>query len=112
MHVKMEKRKEPPSAEELLRKIQEMEQRQAHIKKEISKLKLSANISKHGHQTACSHQLTVGRPGAFQEVNRVTHVGVTGPLAKKLIETQYLNILHSVGQAIYVHIYKHGIIFW
>ena len=89
-----------------------MEQRQAHIKKEISKLKLSANISKHGHQTACSHQLTVGRPGAFHEVNRVTHVGVTGPLAKKLIETQYLNILHSVGQAIYVHIYKHGIIFW
>ncbi|PWA85218.1 PAC motif-containing protein [Artemisia annua] len=108
----MEKAKKPPSAEELLRKIQEMEQREARIKQEISKLKLSANHSKHGHQTACSHQLNVGRPSAFREVNGVTHGGVMEPSAMKLTETQYLNILQSMGQAIHLYNIKYGIIFW
>ncbi|GKB41326.1 PAC motif-containing protein [Tanacetum coccineum] len=108
----MEKGKKPPSAEDLLRKIQEMEQREAHIKQEISKLKLSANRSKHGHQTACSHQLNVARPCAFREVNAVTHAGFMEPLAIKLTETQYLNILQSMGRAIHVYHIKFGIIFW
>ena len=108
----MEKAKKPPSAEELLRKIQEMEQREAHIKQEISKLELSANRSKHGHQTACTHQLNVGRPCAFREVNGVTHDGVMEPLAMNLTETQYLNILQSMGQAVHLSNIKYGILFW
>ena len=108
----METSKNRPSAEELLRRIQELEGLHAHIKQEISKLKLTADRSKHGHETACSHQLNVGRPCAFREVNRVNHAGVMEPLAMKLTETQYLNILQSMGQAIFLYHIKYGILFW
>ncbi|GJV71396.1 PAC motif-containing protein, partial [Tanacetum coccineum] len=59
------------------------------------------------HQTTSSHQLTIRRPRAFQEFDRVTNAGILEPLTTKLTKTQYLNVLQSVGQA-----FKHGIIFW
>ncbi|PWA60770.1 PAC motif-containing protein [Artemisia annua] len=102
----MEKSKKPPSAEELLRKIQEIEQRQTHIIQEISKRKLSANHSKH------AHQLPIHCSRALREFDRVTQAGIPEPLSTKLTESQYLNVLQSVGQAIHVYDFKHGIMFW
>lgn len=73
----MEKGGKLPSAEELLRRIQELEKRNAHIKQQISKLKVSGD-----------------------------------PLAMKLTDTQYLNILQSMGQSIFIYDINHRIIFW
>lgn len=99
----MENSNKPPSAEELLRRILELEERHAHIKQEISKRMISGDHRpKPKRQTACPHLLAIGGP----------HGGMVEPLAMKLTETQYLNILHSMGQAMFIYDVDHRIIFW
>ncbi|GKC19322.1 retrovirus-related pol polyprotein from transposon TNT 1-94 [Tanacetum coccineum] len=84
----MEKRKSSPSAEALLSRILELEERHAHIKQGISKLMLSTNCSKPDYQRAFSHHPGIGRPSAFWRVNRVTHGIVKEPIAMNLTETR------------------------
>jgi hypothetical protein len=79
-----------PTTEELLARILELEERHVHMKQEISKL---SRPKPDNQSTACPHQLD-------------------GPLAIKLTETQYLNILHSMGQALFIYDVQHRIIFW
>lgn len=84
----MGKSEEKTSAEELLRKIQELEAGHAHIKQQISKL--------------TSNSISISP----------LPVTVTDPLSVKLTEARYLNILHSMGQAVHVFDLKHRIYFW
>lgn len=99
--MKMEKTKKPPTAEELLARILELEKRHVHMKQEISKL----SRPKPDNQTACPCQLAIGR-------SQRTVDEVMNPLAMKLTETQYLNILQSMGQAVFIYDKQHRIIFW
>ncbi|XP_071721084.1 serine/threonine-protein kinase STY46-like isoform X2 [Rutidosis leptorrhynchoides] len=95
----MENENKPPSAEELLNRIIELQERHVHIKQKISKLMISGNHRpKRDHQTARSHLLATG--------------GVVHPLANKLTESQCFNILQSMGQAMHVYDFKHQIFFW
>lgn len=78
----MEQSTKTPSAEELLRKIQELEKRQSQLKQKISKLMLSGNLKE------------------------------PEPLAMKLTEAQYFNIMQSLGQALHIYDIDFRIIFW
>ncbi|GJR45981.1 PAC motif-containing protein [Tanacetum coccineum] len=98
----MEKTEKPPTAEELLVRILELEKRHANMKQEISKLR---NQPKRNNRTACPHQLAIGRPQRPVD-------GMMDRLTMKLTETQYLNILQSMGQAIFIYDGQHRIIFW
>ncbi|XP_071690808.1 uncharacterized protein [Rutidosis leptorrhynchoides] len=85
--------KPPPSAEDLLKRILELEERNAHIKQEISER--MTHRPKPDNQTS---QLAIGKK--------------VEPLVTKLTETQYLNILHSMGQSVFIYDVHHRIIFW
>ncbi|CAH1454630.1 unnamed protein product [Lactuca virosa] len=80
--VKMEQSTKTPSAEELLRKIQELEKRESQLKQKISKLMLSGNLKE------------------------------PEPLSMKLTEAQYFNIMQSLGQALHIYDIDFRIIFW
>lgn len=108
----MEKSKNPPSAEELLRRIQELEGLHAHIKQEISKLMPSTNRLKPYHQTISAHQLAIGKPHALRQVDRLIHNGVMKSLAMKLTETQCSNVMLSMGQALHIFDLKCRICYW
>ncbi|KAI3512375.1 hypothetical protein L1887_19690 [Cichorium endivia] len=104
----MVKSTKPPSAEELLRKIQDLEKRQSHLKQKISKLNLSSNLKKPEHQWSNSkypHQ-AIGGPGGAPELQTIE------PVAMKLTETQYFNIIQSTSQAIHIFGRDLRIIFW
>ncbi|XP_024984289.1 serine/threonine-protein kinase STY46-like [Cynara cardunculus var. scolymus] len=111
----MEKSKKPASAEELLRKILELEERHAHLKQEMSKLMLSRNRPKLDYQTASRHCDRAGA-GVFTSslwpVIKGTHDGSSEPLVMKLNETRYWNILQSMGQAVHVFDLNGRIFFW
>ncbi|XP_024983240.1 protein kinase C alpha type-like [Cynara cardunculus var. scolymus] len=100
----MEKSKKSPSAEELLRKILELEKRHAHLKQEMSKLMFSGNRPKPDHRRSNSDSLWPVVGG--------THDGVSEPLAMKLTATQYWNVVQSMGQAIHVFDLNCRIFFW
>ncbi|PWA88680.1 PAC motif-containing protein [Artemisia annua] len=108
----MEKSKNQPSAEELLRRIQELEGLHAHIKKDISKLMPSTNRSKPDHQTASAHKLAIGKPRALRQVDRLIHNGVMECLGMKQTETQCSNIMLSMGQALHIFDMKYRIYYW
>ncbi|XP_071688525.1 uncharacterized protein [Rutidosis leptorrhynchoides] len=87
-----------PSAQELLKRILELEERHAQIKPEISKRMLSAA----SHKQAISRQVYIKTHGG----------GFTEPLAMVLREHQYLNILQSLGQSVHIYDHNHRIFFW
>ncbi|PWA43635.1 PAC motif-containing protein [Artemisia annua] len=87
----MDVSKDSTSALELLRKIQELEQRHAHIKQEISKRRAVSQPA--------DGALDLG--------------GVMDPFALKLTtESKYLNIMQSVGHAIHIYDRELKIIYW
>nr|XP_043619645.1 probable serine/threonine-protein kinase DDB_G0281745 [Erigeron canadensis] len=100
----MEKSKKTASADELLRRIQELEERHNLLEQQISKLRrLSDNQPKPSPSSACpnqSRQLAIGG------------VVVEPYFAMKLNENQYLNILESMGQSVFIYDVYHRIIFW
>lgn len=145
---------EIPPTEELLKKIQDLEESHAHLKQEMSKLKMSDDQQKSDRQRSSSvsprrpRRRTMGGAGGVFEGGAVAafkmgsasfrhssplrretrSVDVScsndnnynspamcdevGPSAVKLTETQYLNILQSMGQAVHIFDLTGHIIYW
>ncbi|KAK8498955.1 hypothetical protein V6N12_046211 [Hibiscus sabdariffa] len=140
---------ETPPAEELLRKIQELEAGHAHLKQEMSRLKQSGagqskpdHIRQRSHSTSPQRRRFPGNSAAATVVARkkssgsfrhssplqresrsfdtgnggggggAGNTGNMGPAAVNFTNSQYLNILQSMGQS--VHIFDLGgrIIYW
>ncbi|KAI3792236.1 hypothetical protein L2E82_06110 [Cichorium intybus] len=154
---------EIPPTEELLKKIHDLEQSHAHLKQEMSKLKISDDQQKSERQRSSSvsprrprRRTMAGAGGMFEagavaafkmgsasfrqssplrretrsvdvsysnDHNHNTSAtsggattgdsgGVSGPSAVKLTETQYLNILQSMGQSVHIFDLNGRIIYW
>ncbi|XP_071719600.1 uncharacterized protein [Rutidosis leptorrhynchoides] len=103
----MENSKNSPSAEDLLRRILELEEHHAQIKSKTSKLLLdSAN-----RKPANSRPPPVS--SSFRLVDIETPAGgFMEPLAMMLREAQYLNIMQSMDQGIHIYDLNHRVIFW
>ncbi|KAM0045693.1 putative protein kinase TKL-CTR1-DRK-2 family [Helianthus debilis subsp. tardiflorus] len=161
-----------PPTEELLKKIHDLEESHAHLKQEMSRLKISEDQQKSNRQRSSSvsprrprrrrmggvagglldggavaalkmgsasfghasplrretrsgdvsyddnnkHASSVVSGGAATEERGGAAVGesggVCGPSAVKLTETQYLNILQSMGQAVHIFDLNGNIIYW
>ena len=129
---------ETPPAEELLKKIRELEESQEHLKREMSRLKVSAAEVKQQQQQR-SHSMSPQRRrnsgGEGAGAPRWRKSGTASfrhasPLRKesrggggeeeegrsggggKFTEKQYLNILQSMAQAVHVFDLNGQIIFW
>lgn len=141
-----------PPAEELLKKIQELEAGHARLKQEMSKLAISSDYRSERQR---SHSISPQRPrrlkpagrrdGGFEggtaaawrrgsasfrhssplqressskdeytahEGDGGASCGVRGPAAVKFSDTQYLNILQSMGQAVHIIDPSARIIYW
>ncbi|XWS14209.1 hypothetical protein CRYUN_Cryun36dG0103400 [Craigia yunnanensis] len=141
---------ETPPAEELLRKIQELEAGHAHLKQEMSRLKLFDCESKPDSTRQRSHSTSPQRPrfpgnmaaataaawkkgsGSFrhssplQRESRSSDTlngggsgrggagrsGNIGPAAVNFTDSQYLNILQSMGQSVHIFDLNGRIIYW
>uniref|UniRef100_A0A1S4E230 non-specific serine/threonine protein kinase n=1 Tax=Cucumis melo TaxID=3656 RepID=A0A1S4E230_CUCME len=155
-----------PPAEELLRKVQELEEGQAHLKKEMSKLLLSGAVADsnsdhqihhhhHHHQRSQSispqrsrfaatrrrggtaggldgaaaawkrgsssfrHSSPLQRESKTRDtMNAAASAaadgggGCSGPAAVNFTNKQYLNILQSMGQPVYIFDLNYHIIYW
>ncbi|KAI3512377.1 hypothetical protein L1887_19692 [Cichorium endivia] len=104
----MERTTKTPSVEELLRKIQELEKCQSHLKQKMAKFMLSGNRKKTEHPSSNSaypHQ-AIGGPGGALKLR------VMEPLAMKLTETQYFNIIQSMDQGVHIYGLDLRVIFW
>nr|XP_043612092.1 serine/threonine-protein kinase STY46-like [Erigeron canadensis] len=115
----MEKSKKAPSAEELLSKIQDLEARHACIKQEISKVLVSSTSNRRTKPTNSSSRPRVSGPrrvGALSSFETEKNMEITQGggvlLEEPLTETQYLNVMHSMGQAIHIFDLKYRIHFW
>ncbi|XP_059287321.1 uncharacterized protein LOC132040683 [Lycium ferocissimum] len=86
-------------AEELLRKIQELEEGHAELKQEMFKLMISDD---HRSQRQRSHSISQ---------KKLPRIG-GGPAAVKFTDRHYLNILQSMGQAVHVFDVNYRIIYW
>lgn len=128
-----------PPAEELLKKIKELEAGHAQMKQEISKLMISDDQRSHRQR---SHSISPQRPprlrggGGFDGGTAMWKRGSTSfrhssPLqressskgerdngnggssaAVKFTDRQYLNILQSMGQAVHIFDLNGHIIYW
>ncbi|KAL3505623.1 hypothetical protein ACH5RR_031005 [Cinchona calisaya] len=130
-----------PPAEELLKKIQELEEGHAHLKQEISKLFISELDQNSHHQQQRSHSVSpqrrLGRGGGGGEVVAAWKMGSSsfhhssplrregkssdvyaggggggGPASVKFTDKQYLNILQSMGQSVHIFDSNSHIIYW
>ncbi|CAE6230757.1 unnamed protein product [Arabidopsis arenosa] len=121
--------KTTPPAEELLKKIRELEESQEHLKREMSRLKVSAEMKQRSH--SASPQRPVRRnsgdgtpmwrksgAASFRHASplrKESHAKVAGgegQSAGKFTDKQYLNILQSMAQAVHVFDLNGQIIFW
>ncbi|XP_059289420.1 uncharacterized protein LOC132042927 isoform X1 [Lycium ferocissimum] len=127
-----------PPAEELLKKIQELEAGHAQLKQEMSKLMICDD---HRTQRQRSHSISPQRPpriragggfdGAWKRGSTSfrhssplqressskgeggeSSIGGGGPAAVKFTDRQYLNILQSMGQAVHILDLNGQIIYW
>ncbi|KAG5381792.1 hypothetical protein IGI04_033262 [Brassica rapa subsp. trilocularis] len=126
---------ETPPAEELLKKIRELEESQEHLKREMSRLKVSAAEVKQQRSHSMSPQRRRNSGGEGAGAPRWRKSGTASfrhasPLRKesrggggeeeegrsggggKFTEKQYLNILQSMAQAVHVFDLNGQIIFW
>ncbi|KAL1207361.1 putative serine/threonine-protein kinase SIS8 [Cardamine amara subsp. amara] len=125
---------ENPPAEKLLKKIRELEESQEDLKREMSKLKVSAEIKRRSHSASPQRRIMRNsgdgtplwrRSGASSfrhasPLRKESHakgggaVGGAGggPSAGKFTDKQYLNILQSMAQAVHVFDLNGHIIFW
>lgn len=126
---------ETPPAEELLKKIQALEVDQAHLKQEMSKLKQSGDVRPEQTRQR-SHSISPQRsrfpPAAWKKGSGpVRHSSPlqresksresansgggavrSGPSAVNFTDRQYLNILQSIGQSVYIFDLDARIIYW
>ncbi|PHT33170.1 Serine/threonine-protein kinase CTR1 [Capsicum baccatum] len=128
-----------PPAEELLKKIKELEEGHAQLKQEMSKLKICDD---HRTQRQRSHSISPQRPprvrsgggfdgsmwkrgsASFRHSSPLqressskcegdgSSIGGGGPAAVKFTDRQYLNILQSMGQAVHIFDLNGQIIYW
>ncbi|CAH8388002.1 unnamed protein product [Eruca vesicaria subsp. sativa] len=114
---------ETPPAEELLKKIRELEESQEHLKREMSRLKVSAaaEVNKQrSHSTSPQRRRnSVGEGGGTSwRKSGTASFRHASPLRKegrsvgKFTDKQYLNILQSMAQAVHVFDLNGQIIFW
>ncbi|CAH8259606.1 unnamed protein product [Arabidopsis lyrata] len=127
---------ENPPAEELLKKILELEESQEHLKQEMSRLKVSTELRQRSHSVSPHRpaRRTIGegapawrKSGAasfrnaspLRKESRIqnsmrlrSEVGGGGPSAGKFTDKQYLNILQSMAQAVHAFDLNMRIIFW
>ncbi|CDY34937.1 BnaA01g32680D [Brassica napus] len=96
---------ETPPAEQLLKKILELEENQEHLKQEMSRLKVSTEIRQR------SHSVSPHRPPR-RNIGGDGGPGGGGPSAGKFTDKQYLNILQSMAQAVHAFDLNMRIIFW
>ncbi|CAN8255618.1 unnamed protein product [Cochlearia groenlandica] len=123
-----------PPAEELLKKIRELEESQEHLKREMSKLKVSAEIKQRSHSVSPQRSLRRrnyngdGDPiwrksgtASFRHASPLRKESRGGgggggvgqsSAAGKFTDKQYLNILQSMAQAVHVFDLNGHIIFW
>ncbi|XP_010486178.1 PREDICTED: mitogen-activated protein kinase kinase kinase YODA-like [Camelina sativa] len=125
---------ENPPAEELLKKILELEESQEHLKQEMSRLKVSTELRHRSHSVSPARR-NIGdvvapswrRNGSasfrnaspLRKESRIqssmrlrSEVGGGGPSAGKFTDKQYLNILQSMAQAVHAFDLNMRIIFW
>lgn len=119
-----------PPAEELLRKIQDLEAGHAHLKEEMSKLKLSGPARTRSHSVSPQRprlpaarrpgvpadswkkgSASFGHSSPLQRESRAAG-GPVGPSAVQLTDRQYLNILQSMGQAVHIFDLNYRLIYW
>ncbi|KAJ1383261.1 Serine-threonine/tyrosine-protein kinase, catalytic domain [Sesbania bispinosa] len=122
--------------EEVLKKIQELEEGHAHLKQEMSKLKLSDERGKQHHRQrshsvspqrsrlgdgsaawkkgTCSFKQSspLQRESRGEPQNEAKGKGGGAPSAVNFSEGQYLNILQSMGQSIHILDLNYRIIYW
>ncbi|CAH2044621.1 unnamed protein product [Thlaspi arvense] len=123
---------ETPPAEELLKKIRELEESQEHLKREMSRLKVSAEIKQRSHsmspQRPARRNSGEGTPmwrksgaASFRHASPLRKesrghskagAGGEGQSAGKFTDKQYLNILQSMAQAVHVFDLNGQIMFW
>lgn len=128
---------ETPPAEELLKKIQALEMDHANLKQEMSRLKQSGEGRREQNRQR-SHSISPQRSrfgaaaswkkgsGSFRhssplqresKVKEIANYGGggaenSGPAAVKFTDKQYLNILQSMGQSVYIFDGEGRIIYW
>ncbi|KAF3527460.1 hypothetical protein DY000_02043754 [Brassica cretica] len=133
---------ETPPAEQLLKKILELEENQEHLKQEMSRLKVSTEIRQRSHSVSPHRppRRNIGGDGGpswrksgaasfrhaspLRKDSRIQgpinlRAGVGGgpgggggPSAGKFTDKQYLNILQSMAQAVHAFDLNMRIIFW
>ena len=126
---------ETPPAEQLLKKILELEESQEHLKQEMSRLKVSTEIRQRSHSVSPHRpaRRNIGdgaqlwrKSGAASFRNRnaspmrkesrfqgsMNLRGGGGASAGKFTDNQYLNILQSMAQTVHAYDLNMRIIFW
>ncbi|CAH8356616.1 unnamed protein product [Eruca vesicaria subsp. sativa] len=119
---------EPPLPNELLKKLLELEQSHEHLKQEMSRLKVSTDLTQRPQYLPERRNIDEGAPArrksvpsSFQKQKRIQDstnlkVGVgrgrTRPSATKFTNKQYFNILQSISQSVHVFDLNMQIIFW
>ena len=123
---------EKPPPNELLKKLLELEQSHEHLKQEMSRLKVSTELTQQSHSVSPYQpaRRNIGEgaparrksvPAAFQKQKRIQDsinlrdgVGGIGrrSSAGKFTNRQYFNILQSISQSVHVFDLNMQIIFW
>ncbi|KAB2092855.1 hypothetical protein ES319_A02G058800v1 [Gossypium barbadense] len=129
---------ETPQGEELLRKIQELEVGHAHLMREMSRLKQSGGESIHDSTRRGSHRTSPQRPlflgdalaaagsGSVRLPSQIesgscgtsnghggrTRTGNSWTAAANLTNSQFLNILQSMGQSVYIYDLGGRVFYW
>ncbi|KAH1096582.1 hypothetical protein J1N35_013503 [Gossypium stocksii] len=127
-----------PQGEELLRKIQELEVGHAHLMREMSRLKQSGGESIHDSTRRGSRRTSLQRPlflgdvlaaagsGSVRLPSQIesgscgtsngdggrTRAGNSWTAAANLTNSQYLNILQSMGQSVYIYDLGGRVFYW
>lgn len=115
---------EPPPPNELLKKLLELEQSHEHLKQQMSRLKISTDLTQPVRGNIGEGDPTRRKSvpaSSFQKQKRIQDsinlrdgVGGRGtrPSAGKFTNKQYLNILQSISQSVHVFDLNMQIIFW
>ncbi|KAL0744251.1 hypothetical protein Bca4012_085764 [Brassica carinata] len=119
---------EPPPPNELLKKLLELEQSHEHLKQEMSRLKVSTDLTQRPQYQPARKYIGEGAPArrksvpaSFQNQKRIQdsvnlrdEVGGrrTRSSAGKFTNRQYFNILQSISQSVHVFDLNMQIIFW
>ncbi|CAF2102851.1 BnaA05g30750D [Brassica napus] len=123
---------EKPPPNELLKKLLELEQSHEHLKQEMSRLKVSTELTQQSHSVSPYQpaRRNIGEgaparrksvPAAFQKqkciqdsINLRNGVGGIGRRSSvgKFTNRQYFNILQSISQSVHVFDLNMQIIFW